>query len=123
VSEAEAEREESAGKRGRGAAASRLLRVPGSAADPCRLSGGGPRVRGLAEMRAKRRERRGAEQGPPRGGGPATETGIVSPSAKRTQNGGGSGGGRAAAAAAGECSAGAGSLPESALRSGGTWGS
>nr|XP_030697888.1 WAS/WASL-interacting protein family member 3-like [Globicephala melas] len=52
-----------------GAAATRLLRFPWSTADPSRLSGGGQRVSGLAEMREGRGERRGAKRGKLRGGG------------------------------------------------------
>lgn len=46
-----------------GTAATRLLRFPGSTADPSRLSRGGRRGSGLAETGERRRERRGAKAG------------------------------------------------------------
>lgn len=88
-----------------GAAAARLLRFPWSTADPSRLSGGGQRVSGLAEMRERRRERRGAKQAKLRGGGSRNPDGDRLPHRKanpkwrrerRRQSGGGgsSSGGR-----------------------------
>lgn len=62
-----------------GAAATRLLRFPWSTADPSRLSGGGQRVSGLAEMRERRGERRGAKRGKLRGGGSRNRDGDLLP--------------------------------------------
>lgn len=81
-----------------GAAATRLLRFPWSTADPSRLSGGGQRVSGLAEMRERRGERRGAKRGKLRGGGSRNRDGDLLPLRKanpkwrrerRRQSGGG----------------------------------
>ncbi|KAG8520031.1 hypothetical protein J0S82_016839, partial [Galemys pyrenaicus] len=100
VSEAEAEKDESAGKWGRGGGRQQAPPLPWSTADPSRLSGGSQR------KCERRRERRGAKQGKLRGGGSRNRDGDRLPLRKanpkwrreprRRQSGGGgsSSGGR-----------------------------
>lgn len=83
-----------------GTAATRLLCFPWSTADPSRLSRGSQRVSGLAEMRERRRERRGTKLGKLKGGGSRNRNGDRLPLRKANPKWRRSGGSRAAAAAA-----------------------
>lgn len=83
-----------------GTAATRLLCFPWSTANPSRLSRGKQRMSELAEMRERRRERRGTKLGKLKGGGTRNRNGDRLPLRKANPKWRRSGGGRAAAAAA-----------------------